>query len=255
MFLSTFSVPWQQLAADVASPSDNGFTAASNWIPAGSLDSARVYLEVRNRIGNIEIVPTLEFSNNVLTSGNTLVELGSYVSAEGISNPSAFTDVASSAAAAQWVRFGYTTRNTSGDSLSSCDVFSRVQVQTTDFGQTSTSWRSVLSNSTSLEFFPTTEWMSAANSASLRCAFEVRALVGNITVQPAYQTANDPQSPDTPMGLGGARSSDGITFPSSWSSLSVGGKRLIRFGWGTQLSSGSATAWAEVVGKFQYRNE
>ena len=82
------------------------------------------------------------------------------------------------------------------------------QSSTTTFG-----WLEVHCNSTTAILIPVSGWMSAPNVHYLRCSFELVALLGNLQLQAAFQTANNLRSPDTAAGFGSTVSSVGYEDP------------------------------------------
>lgn len=82
-------------------------------------------------------------------------------------------------------------------------------------------------------FFPMTAWQAVAGVAGVRAAVDMRGNAGDCKISPAYQTCNDPDSPDTPVGIGTAwQTGDGITYPAEFTTLtgSIEDKQWIRFG-------------------------
>lgn len=250
-------VPWTRLVSNVAATGDNGFTPATDYFEAGAVLALRFAGEMRSRTGTIEIIPAIEFVNTVRGQA-TVVNLGStWFSAEGYIDPAAFTGVGATAAGKQRCRLGWVTRNTSGSGtgLSTCEVQGAFEVKFADYDEVLLGWYTVLSASTTGCFLPASGWFDAADAAKLRTPFEVRGLNGLLSVEPAYQTANDKASPDTPVALGGALTADGLSFPSDWATPAVGGKQYIRAGWWVKLTSGSTVGWAAVAGRAQMLNE
>lgn len=116
-------------------------------------------------------------------------------------------------------------------------------------------WTTLLTNSTSEEFWPATPWMSSQGLLRLRAQFEVRSLGANVQVAPAYQRA---EVPSLPSGEGaginpGAQSAEGCFYPNDYTDPTSGSDDtdtmpLIRFGWRVNLSTGSTLAHARVGG-------
>lgn len=250
-------VPWNRLVSNVAAAGDNGFTPATDYFPAGAVLGLRFAGEMRSRTGTVEVIPAIEFVDTVRGQA-TVVTLGStWFSAEGYIDPAAFTSVSSTAAGKQRCRLGWVTRNTSGSgtALSSCEVQGTFEVKFADYDEVLLGWYTVLSASTTGCFLPASGWFDASDAASLRAAFEVRGLNGLLSVEPAYQLANDKSSPDNPVPLGGALTADGLGFPSGWATPGIGSKQHIRVGWWVKLTSGNAVGWAAVAGRAQMLNE
>ena len=93
-------------------------------------------------------------------------------------------------------------------------------------------------------FWPLSGWLPAANVASVRGTIEMRASTGDCQVLPAYETANDTDSPNTPaFPIGSAyRTTDGVTYPTSWTDVvtDVQSAQWIRFGVLAKNITGSA---------------
>src|SRR6185436_1077863 len=92
-------------------------------IPSGGVSRARVTFETRNRIGAIEVLGAVNFTNDDLAPDALYTGLGStWVSTNGVALPGDYTDVSAAAWAAQQMRFGWVSRNTSGTTPSSVEV-------------------------------------------------------------------------------------------------------------------------------------
>ena len=91
-------------------------------------------------------------------------------------------------------------------------------------------WSTYVTFTTVDKFMPCTAWMDASDVANARCVFEVIELFGEPSVQPAYQLTNVESSPETPTACGTAKTTDGVSFPTAFTSISTGGAQLIRFG-------------------------
>jgi hypothetical protein len=117
-------------------------------------------------------------------------------------------------------------------------------------------WTTVNSCSTAPVFIPATQWMDPSNMEKGKATFEVRGRCGNMTLLPAYQTADIPTSPNGAVELrpnGTFEDSEGVQFPSGWKPLDAGvqTKQSIRFGWLVKNSSGTALSSARVGGQIQ----
>lgn len=249
--IETVSTGWQRLVSNVAASSDNGITPMSDWFPAGSISALRCAYQLKSRTGTIEVIPAIEMANDIRGS-STVTNLGTtWGSSEGYIDPGETTSVATAAAGKQWARLGFVTRNTtgSGSGLSTCEVAPKFEISFLDYDSVVLGWMTIVANSMTPNFFPRTGWLAAADASNLRVSFEARGLTGNMSVEPGYQLANDPASPDSATAMGGARTSDGISYPSAWTAPSVGGKQLIRLGWVIKNTSGSAASWAVVTGR------
>lgn len=84
-------------------------------------------------------------------------------------------------------------------------------------------------------FIPLTRWISTADvNKNARAAIEMQGDTGSCQIAPGYQTANDQDSPDTAVKLGGLAfvGADGIQYPTGYTDIStaVDAKLLVRFG-------------------------
>ena len=250
---SMIKVPWIRLSATTASPSDDGFTPVSEWMSCAGLESGRCEFELRARMGNLEIIPAVQYTNNPYPASPTLTvaNMGStWTSANGVVTSDTY-DISANADTYQFVRFGFVTRNTSGTTLSTGEV--RIQITLVGSGD-ETPYRSisippqtVYADSTTQKFLPSTDWMSAANVGRARGRVEARNFTGNLQVTLAIQTATDPDSPDSPTAIGSAVTAATTTYPSSYTTVSTGSKRFFRLGWAVQLTSGTTTAVGMVA--------
>ena len=86
--------------------------------------------------------------------------------------------------------------------------------------------------------------MDANEFTKIRVTQDNRALIGNIEVSAAYQTANVENSPDSATAIDSYASANGMVYPTAWVDLAtaVQGKQLVRFGRLAKLSSGSTLA-------------
>ena len=111
-------------------------------------------------------------------------------------------------------------------------------------------WTTVHCASTTPLFIPVSPFMSAPDIQYLRCSFELQARIGNIQVQAAYQTANDPRSPDTAVGFGDTVSTEGFEDPSDHEDVGATFKarQLYRLGFLCSNTSGSTLSLARVTG-------
>lgn len=111
-------------------------------------------------------------------------------------------------------------------------------------------WTTVYCSSVTAVFIPVGPWMSAPEIQYLRASFELQVRNGNIQVQAAYQTANDPRSPDTAVGFGDTVSTDGYEDPSDITDVGATFKarQLFRFGFLCSNTSGSTLSLARLAG-------
>ena len=254
----TFETPWLALVSNVAATGDNGFSVASDWsvgIPAARIISARATVEMERRTGVIEIVPAINFANVPAAPDQAYSALpisAAWVSSEGVTYPTTFTSVASLAQQRQLARFGWSSRNTSGTTLSTCQARATFDLELyATYERYELAWRYFMANSTTAVFHPGTEWKRTTKGMQVRGNVELRSPAGNFEAQLGFQLANDVASPDNAAGnqFGPAVTTAGSAFPTGWVTPSVDGRTLIRFGWFTRVTSagtGLGSVWGQV---------
>lgn len=114
----------------------------------------------------------------------------------------------------------------------------------------------VVTSSANDEWIPATDFAPAGKIVSGRGWLEMNGRFNGALVKPAYQTANDPRSPDAAIALplvtaGGYADSNGFhDCAAAWTSMpSVAGKTLVRFGW--IIKTGGSVGGASVRGVIQ----
>lgn len=200
------------------------------------------------RLGNLELIPAVQYTNNPYPSAPTLVvaNLGStWTSANGLVVFDK-VDVTTNANTYQFVRFGYVTRNTAGTSLSTGEVSTKIAVVScgddTPYRHVSLPPTTIYADSTTQKFLPSSDWLSATNVGRVRARVEARNFTGLLTASFAVQTANDPDNPDSPTTIGSTLTAASTNYPTGYTTVSTGAKRFFRLGWAVQLSSGTTTA-------------
>ena len=122
-------------------------------------------------------------------------------------------------------------------------------------------WTTVITDSTSEEFIPATGWMSTNGVRQIRCAWELQAPGGSVTVRPGFQFANtydDPQSFDS-FNDETATSTTGYHFPDAYEDPTkttpdhTGNMQIMRYGWLVKVTDG--TGFARVGGTVQIVSE
>lgn len=111
-------------------------------------------------------------------------------------------------------------------------------------------WQTVFCNSTTAVFIPVSPWLPAADISHLRVPFEMRGRVGNIQIQAAYQSTNDPRTPGMATTFGGTLSAEGFEDPSSLEDVSstFAGDDYWRLGFMCSNTSGTSFSAAHVQG-------
>lgn len=110
----TYLLDWMTLYSNVAASSDNGFFPVTGFMSVASIIKGRARMEMRNRIGSIEVIGAVQFANNPADPDANPVLLGStWLGANAIQYPAAYESL-SGGDAKQFGRLGYVCRNTSG---------------------------------------------------------------------------------------------------------------------------------------------
>ena len=246
-------LPFRTLTSSVASPGDDGITPSGLWLPGAPVISARVVTDLSHRTGNIEVVPAVQWANNAVSPDATPTLLGSFTAATGKAFPSAFTALNSGTPSSlnrQLLRLGWVTRNTSGTALGSIDASGMVEFEIADYyARLHHAWTPFATNSTSAVFVPTGQWNPTKSNMQIRGTIESRGGMNHLTLQLAYQLANDTQNPDAAVGFGASVTTETFTFPTAWATPTVAGKQFIRTGWlvkSTALGLGVGAAAAEL---------
>ena len=109
-----------------------------------------------------------------------------------------------------------------------------------------------ISSSTVPVFIPVTEFMDAADVAKLRGTLEMGGRTGQFSASIAYQTAQVPNSVDTPAAITSTVVTNGVTYPTGgYTDVSTpgGAKRLIRIGYYVALVTGTTLAYGFLSGE------
>lgn len=253
----SFYTQWMDLRADDSTASPwNGFTPATGFdFLAGCVEGARMTIETRNRIGNIEVIGATNFANMATSPTDTGVLLGSsWINSEGLTFPAAMTDLSADADSFQLARFGFNTRLSSGSALGSVQARAKIDVLINPTLQShEMPWSFLTVDSTTPAFFPVTRWFPAEEMARARGAFEVRNANSTVDVSLGCQATNDPASPGSTTLIGSYASTTGaLTFPSGWTSLAVDGATMVRFGYVAKLAGGSTRVFARAAGEIEF---
>ncbi len=207
----------------------------------------KVRFSVDTEINGMEIKPGLQYSNDGITWSTALKDnsILSYINSSGVqhfANVLTCPDDWLSATERLFVRFGLWAYNTAdskpriGRGRMMVDIVPIVSGTITGKRKATPSGGSTVGSL----FTPLTEGMSAPRIAEVRCSWEMIANTGAAKTQPGYQTSNDGVTWDTATAIGATtRTSEGLTYGTAWSALSVNTKRLIRFGILTSNDSGT----------------
>ena len=115
-------------------------------------------------------------------------------------------------------------------------------------------WAAVYANSDQTALFhPATPWMDASRVEKLRVTFEMTAKTSVMSVAMGYQTANVENSPDTAATIATTspyKAAEGVHYADALEDIATAtaSKQLIRFGWLTKTTSGTAYQFARVSG-------
>jgi hypothetical protein len=253
----TVSTGWQQLSANVAAPSDNGFTPATDFRRAGPVTKARARIETRNRIGAIELIGAANFANSTFAPNGAATNLGSgWISAAGgPSTPTTFTDLTTEAGAAQLARFGYVTRNTSTTTPSSIEARAHFDLAVQELEQLTGEFGMVFGYTTATTFFPVTSFLNSVRVTVARGVYEVRGNpVTGLKFAWAYQLVNDPTAPGDSCTVIGSFQTDpsAVQYPTGWTVIDPTNGQLLRFGWAVQRVSGTGVIPARIGGQIEF---
>jgi len=108
----TIDLGWHTVYANTASPTTT-FVPLCDWMDAVEFAKIRATLEMRGKMGNIEVKFAYQTADNV-ASPDTAAGVGAFITADGLGYPSAWADISSVTAGKQKIRFGVLTQNTSG---------------------------------------------------------------------------------------------------------------------------------------------
>jgi len=115
---------------------------------------------------------------------------------------------------------------------------------------TDTPWVTAYANDpTTAIFVALSPWMNAPPVIGLRVAFELLARIGNFQAQAAYQTANDVRNPDSPVGFGNTKATQGYEDPSGVQDVATAfaGKNYYRLGYLCTNTSGTSLSFARLA--------
>ncbi len=94
---------------------------------------------------------------------------------------------------------------------------------------------------------PAGEWTLAAGVTAVKAWGEVRGVNGNAQVRAGVQLANDRRSPETTVGIGNVKASNGMIDP-ALAQVTSGDREWIRPVWLVSLSSAGSLATLSVIG-------
>ncbi|MCK6524518.1 hypothetical protein L6R49_24190 [Myxococcota bacterium] len=105
---------------------------------------------------------------------------------------------------------------------------------------------------TSNQFSASSDWLPAAPVKRVRARWELRDLVGPFRAAPGFQVANRETAPGAFNNIGTQQTTEGVR-QTEWEDLSsyVDDKVLIRFGWVTRNSTGTALSFGHARGVFE----
>lgn len=109
---------WTTVYCDSTTPV---FIPISPWMAAGDVEKLRVPIEMRGRVGNIQIRAAYQSTNDQRTPGGAS-GFGGTLSAEGFEDPSSLEDVSAAFAGDEFWRMGLLCSNTSGSNFSAARV-------------------------------------------------------------------------------------------------------------------------------------
>jgi hypothetical protein len=116
-------------------------------------------------------------------------------------------------------------------------------------------WTTVYADTTSTnyKFFAVTAYMTVAQFRSVRAVIETLALSTNFSVTFAYQLANVETSPQTPVAVGNAITTNTVTFGTLTDiAANIASYQLIRFGFLTQNTAAATMIFGRAGGYVEY---
>ncbi len=102
--------------------------------------------------------------------------------------------------------------------------------------------KTVFSDSESLVFVAATSYMSPARADKIRFTYEIYKIQSGAEACPAYQVADEPDSPTTYV-VGDYQTTTGIKTPTGYVSIfsNTSGKQLMRLGWVIKNTQGTGS--------------
>lgn len=124
----TIDFGWHTVYSNTASPT-TAFLPLSEWMDAVTFAKIRATLEMRAKMGNIEVKFAYQTADSI-ASPDTAAGIGSFVTSDGAGYPSAWADISSVTAGKQWIRFGVLTQNTSGTTTNLARIWATLDYTT-----------------------------------------------------------------------------------------------------------------------------
>lgn len=116
---------WVTLFANATSPAI--FIPISPWLPAPTVNLVRLAFELAGKIGNIQCQAAYQLANDV-RSPDSAVGFGDTVTADGVEDPSDWTDVGASFKARAWFRVGFLCTLSAGSTLALARAAGKLQI-------------------------------------------------------------------------------------------------------------------------------
>ena len=103
---------WTTVFASTTSPT-KATLPISDWMSAVEFAKIRATLELRGKMGNIEVQFGCQTVDST-ASPDAAVGVGAFITADGLGNPSAWADLSAITPGKQFIRFVFLTRDASG---------------------------------------------------------------------------------------------------------------------------------------------
>lgn len=115
----------------------------------------------------------------------------------------------------------------------------------------SLSWLTLFVDSTTVVSIPAGDWMDTDDVSKIGFELEVRAKTGVIEVALGYETADNPDTPDTAVAITAYRTTNGLTQRGGVTDVAstTAGKKFIRPVFMVTLTSGSTLTLAAARGR------
>jgi len=122
--ITRINLPWTTVYADSTTERS---LAATPWMDASKVDQVRTIVEFRERVGDLKVCIGYETAD-VPNNPGSHAKIGSLLASEGVTFPTAFTDISSATAGKQLIRFVWVTANDSSSDLNPGRVAGVVEI-------------------------------------------------------------------------------------------------------------------------------
>lgn len=117
MTAHTIALPYISVQSDSSTGGQETFYPVTPYMNAGEVGKVRGPIELVWKTGNLNVSLAYQTAD-VENAPGTAAAIGSYATSAGVTYPTQYTDIASSANAKQLIRFGFLVKLSSGSTLS-----------------------------------------------------------------------------------------------------------------------------------------